>query len=125
MPGGRPDDISVAYDEATSNSDLTLLIIHAGTNDVRDTTWEELVEKYSQMIHQYMSKTNKIILSDIHPRSSVPKTFYNRAFSTNNCLKSLCTEEDIDVINCWNDFYNRPFLFKDSIQLELLVLAGY
>ena len=43
MAGGRLDDISAACDEATSDSDPdTLLIIHAGTNDVMDTRLEDL-----------------------------------------------------------------------------------
>ena len=112
-PGGRLNDISAACYEATSNSNPnTLYIIHAGTNDIMDTRSEDLLEKYRQMIQWYKSKTNKIIISGIFPRSSVPKTFYNRAFSTNNRLKSLFTEESIDFINCWDDFYNKPLLFK-------------
>ncbi|ORD93318.1 hypothetical protein ECANGB1_208 [Enterospora canceri] len=115
MPGGRLDDITAACDEATSQVNTnTLLIIHAGTNDVMNTRSEELLERYRKLIRRYKCKTNKIILSGILPRSSAPIAFFNRAFSTNNRLKSICTDEGIDFINCWDDFYNKPFLFKDD-----------
>ena len=53
------------------------------------------------------------------PRSSTPKTFYNRVFSINNRIKSIFTEEGIDFINCSDDFYNKPFLFKnDGVHLN-------
>ena len=46
-PVGRLDDISAACNEATDNFDPnTLLIIHAGTNDVMDARSEHLLEKY-------------------------------------------------------------------------------
>ena len=93
---------------------LTLLIIHAGTNDVMNTRSEELLEKYRKRIRLYKCKTNKIIRSGLLPRSSAPTAFFNRVFSTNNRLKSICTDERIDFINCWDDFYNKPFLFKDD-----------
>ena len=71
MPVGCLDNISAAFYEATSNSDHnTLLIIHAGTNDVMDTRSEELLEKYRQMIQRYKPKSNKTILRGILPQSS-------------------------------------------------------
>ena len=115
MPGGRLDDITAACDEATSQADTnTLLVIHAGTNDVMNTRSEELLERYRKLIRRYKCKTNKIIISGILPRRSAPTAFFNRAFSTNNRLKSSCKDEGIDFINCWDDFYNKSFLFKDD-----------
>ena len=46
--------------------------------------------------------------------SSALTAFYNRAFSINNRLKSNYTEEGINFINCWDKFYNKPFLFKSG-----------
>ena len=58
MPGSRLDDILAACDEATSNSDhKILLVIHACTNDVKDTRSKELLEKYRRMIQQCKSKS--------------------------------------------------------------------
>ena len=91
MPEGRLNDITAAYDEATSQVDTnTLLIIHAGTNGVMNTRSEELLEKYRKLIRQYKCKTNKIILSGILPRSNAPTAFFNRAFSTNLSIKFAC-----------------------------------
>ena len=115
MPGSRLGDITAACDEATSMVDNnTVLIIHAGTNDVMNTRSEEGLDKYRKMIRWYKCKSNKIILSEILLQSSGPTAFYNRAFSTNNHLKSICTGESIDFINYSDDFYNKSFLFKDN-----------
>ena len=104
-------------------------IIHAGMNDVMNIRLEELLVKYRRTI-LYKGKSNKLILSGILPRNSALTVFFNRSFSTNNCLKSICTEESIDFINCWDELYNnKPFLSRTmacaSIQLRQLVLTGY
>ena len=64
-------------------------------------------------------------VSGVLPRSREPTVFYNRSFSINNrLLKSICTEEGIDFINCWDDFYNKSFLFKNAgLHLDLVGAA--
>ncbi|XP_063875049.1 uncharacterized protein LOC135108204 [Scylla paramamosain] len=115
MPGGRLDDITVACDDATSGAENNaLFIILAGTNDVENTRSEELMEKYKRMLHRYKIKSQNIIISGILPRTRAPTIFYDRAFSTNSCLRSLCTDESVDYENLWADFYNKPFLFQDD-----------
>ena len=37
-----------------------------------------------------------------------------RAFSTNNRPKSIFTKGGINFINCWDNFYNKPLLFKNN-----------
>ena len=64
MPSCSLDNNTAGCVEATSMSDPnTLLIIHAGTNDVMDTRYKELQQKCKRMIQQYKSKPNKINLS--------------------------------------------------------------
>ena len=102
------------------------LIIHVGANDIIDTRPEELLKKYRRMIQWYKSKSNKIIVLGILPRNSAPKTLYYRTFSNNYRPKSLCKDEGIDFINCWDDFYNKPFLFKDDgLHLNPVRVAGF
>jgi len=49
--GARLDDITAAFEDVTSDADHNVLfIIHAGTNDVKSTRSEELLEKYRLMI---------------------------------------------------------------------------
>lgn len=122
MPGARLDDITAACEEATSNSDAnSLFILHAGTNDVKNTRSEELLEKYKKMIQTYKNKTNStnIIISGILPRIQATDTFYSKAFSTNNRLKTLCSQEGVEFINMWDDFFDRPDLFwRDGLHLS-------
>ena len=120
MPGGRLDDITAACDEAAAGStNDTLFIIHAGTNDVLHTRSEELMEKYKRMIQTFRNKTNNIVISGILPRIQAPDSFYSKAFSTNNRLKQLCSQEGVDFINMWDDFYNQRDLFLgDGLHLN-------
>ena len=115
MPGGRLDDITAACDEAVRGAeDNALFVLHAGTNDVLSTRSEELMEKYKRMIQRYKNKSHNIIISGILPRTKAPTVFYDRAFSINSRLRSLCTEEEVDYVNLWDDFYNKPFLFQED-----------
>ena len=115
MPGGRLDDITAVCDEAVCGvEDNALFVLHAGTNDVLSTRSEELMEKYKRMIQRYKNKSHNIIVSGILPRTKAPTVFYDRAFSINSRLRSLCTEEKVDYVNLWDDFYNKPLLFQED-----------
>ena len=129
MPGGRINDITAASEEATADSDNnTLFIVHAGTNDIQHTRSEELVDKYKKMIQAFRTKTNNnnLILSGILPRIKAADSFYNKAFSANNRLKTLCLQEGVEFINMWNDFYDKPELFQgDGLHLSAIGSARF
>ena len=120
MPGGRLDHITAACEEATSGStNDTLFIVHAGTNDVHHSRSEELMEKYKRMIQTYKAKTNNIVISGILPRIRATNTFYSKAFSINQRLKTLCSQENVDFISMWDDFYDKNDLFlRDGLHLN-------
>lgn len=123
MPGGRLDDITAACEEASRECDEnTLFILHAGTNDVEITRSEELMQKYKEKIESFKTKSRNIIVSGILPRRGAEREFYNRAFSTNNRLKTLCDEEGIGFVNFWNDFYDlkgkRRLFSEDGLHLN-------
>ena len=45
--------------------------------------------------------------------------FYNKAFSTNDRLKSLCSKENVEFLNLWNHFYDQRILFNhDGLHLN-------
>ena len=123
MPGGRLDDITAACEEASQECDEhTLFILHAGTNDVMSTRSEELMKKYKMMIQSFKTKSRNVIVSGILPRMGAPDKFYDRAFSTNNRLKTLCEEEGIGFVNFWNDFYDlsgkHQLFYEDGLHLS-------
>ena len=121
-PGARLDDITAVCDEVTSSSESnTLYVLHAGTNDICSTRSEELLAKYRRMIKQFKSKTNSanIIISGILPRVRTVSNFYNKAFSTNNRLRTLCAEENVHFVNFWNEFYFDTHLYgPDGVHLN-------
>ena len=120
MPGASLQDITAAIEDTTNDTtNNTLYVIHAGTNDVQRTRSEELMEKYREMIRKYKTKTSNLIISGILPRIDADTRFYNIAFSTNNRLKDLCQQENVEFLNMWDDFYNNHHLFqRDGLHLN-------
>ena len=90
-----------------------------GTNDVKNTNSEELPEKYKRLIGTLKEKRSKFIVSGILPRIGAENQFYNKAFSTNDRLKSLCSKENVEFLNLWNHFYDQRILFNhDGLHLN-------
>ena len=127
FPGARVNDIIAACDDVTTGSDEnTLLILHIGTNDVKASRSEELMEKYKRLIQKYKEKSNNIIVSGILPRMNESDTFYSKAFSTNNRLKSLCALENVKFANFWDNFYNAHHLYQfDGVHLNSVGAARF
>ena len=71
------------------------------------------------MISALKAKRSKFIVSGILPRIGAEGQFYNKAYSTNDRLKSLCSKENVEFINLWNHFYDQQILFNhDGIHLN-------
>ncbi len=87
----------------TASDDNTLLILQTGTNDMKASRSEELMEKYKRMIQRYKEKSKNIIVSGILPRMNESDAFYTKAFSTNK-LKSLCAQENVQFQNLVKNF---------------------
>ena len=102
----------------------SLYIVHVGTNDAKNTNSEELLEKYKRLISTLKEKRSKFIVTGTLPRTGAEKQFYNKAFSTNDRLKSLCSKENVEFINLWNHFYDQRSLFNhDGLHLNPIGLA--
>ena len=66
------------------------------------------------MIGPLKEKRSKFIVSGIFSRIGAEKQFYNKAFSTNDRLKSLCSKENVEFLNLWNHFYDQQILFDHN-----------
>ena len=119
-PGAKIDDITKALEDITAKEKHdSLYIVHVGTNDVKNTNSEELLEKYKRLIGTLKEKRSKFIVSGILPRIGAENQFYNKAFSTNDRLKSLCSKENVEFLNLWNHFYDQRILFNhDGLHLN-------
>ena len=119
-PGAKIDDITKALEDITEKEKHdSLYIVHVGTNDVKNTNSKELLEKYKRLIGTLKEKRSKFIVSGILPRIGAEKQFYNKAFSTNDRLKSLCSKENVEFRNFWNHFYDQQILFNhDGLHLN-------
>ena len=119
-PLPRIDDLLDALEDITAKEKHdSLYIVHVGTNDVKNTNSEELLEKYKRLIGTLKEKRSKFIVSGILPRIGAENQFYNKAFSTNDRLKSLCSKENVEFLNLWNHFCDQRILFNhDGLHLN-------
>ena len=119
-PGAKIDDITKALEDITAKEKHdSLYIVHVGTNDVQNTNSEELPEKYKRLIDTLKEKRSKFIVFGILPRIGAENQFYNKAFSTNDRLKLLCSKENVEFLNLWNHFYDQRILFNhDGLHLN-------
>ena len=67
---------------------------------LKNTNSEELLEKYKRLIGTLKEKRSKFIVSGILPCIGAENQFYNKAFSTNDRLKSLCSKENVEFLTC-------------------------
>ena len=127
MPGAGIDDVTSMMDKVTEDaSPESLFVIHAGTNDVRKTRSEELLDKYRKLIQQYKTKSRNIVISGVLPRISADDLFFSKAFSLNNRLQNLCKDHGVEFVNFWNDFYNQAGLFhSDGLHLSAVGAARF
>ena len=78
------------------------------------------------MIRQFKTKISNIVISGILPRMSANGRFYGKARTINNRLDSLCSQEGVDFVNLWDDFYNKPFLFQyDGLHLNSVGMQAW
>ena len=127
MPGAGIDDVTEMTDKVSEEATAdTLFVIHAGTNDVRKTRSEELLDKYRKLIQQYKTKSNNIMISGVLPRVAADDLFYSKAFSLNNRLRNLCKDQGVEFVDMWNDFYNRTGLYHtDGLHLSAVGAARF
>ena len=127
FPGAKIDDITTALEEIASNEkEDSVYVVHLGTNDVKTTKSEELLDKYKRLINTFKTKRNKFIVSGILPRIGGESQFYSKVFSTNNRLKSLCSQENVEFIDLWNHFYDQRMLFnRDGLHLNAVGSARF
>ena len=127
MPGAGIDDVTNMVDKVSAEATAqSLFVIHAGTNDVRKTRSEELLNKYRKLIQKYKTKSRNIMLSGVLPRLSADDLFYNKAFSLNSRLRNLCKNHGVEFVDMWNDFYNKAGLFQsDGLHLSAVGAARF
>lgn len=91
---------------------MTFFVPHGGTNDVFKTRSEELLDKHRRLIQQSKTKLPIFMISRILPRLKVANVRYNKIFTLNSCLKTLCRELNVGFFNTEDHFYGQGGLFK-------------
>ena len=124
---GKFSDWNNVSSRVTQGSVLGPILFLFGSSEVRplyignfkNTNSEELLEKYKRLIGTLKEKQSKFIVSGILPCIGAENHLYNKAFSTNDRLKSLCSKKNVEFINLWNHFYDQQILFNhDGLHLN-------
>ena len=99
FPGARIDDMK-HYAVPTLATKPNTLIVHIGTNDLRNNTPSNLLsslEDLGEMIMQYTNKNTNLIWSEIITRTDDP-TLTNKVNLVNNSLARLCETRNWGLI---------------------------
>ena len=99
FPGARIDDMK-HYAVPTLTTKPNTLIVHIGTNDLRNNTPSNLLsslEDLGEMIMQYTNKNTNLIWSEIITRTHDP-TLTNKVNLVNNSLARLCETRNWGLI---------------------------
>ena len=99
FPGARIDDMK-HYAVPTLATKPNTLIVHIGTNDLRNNTPSNLLsslEGLGEMIMQYTNKNTNLIWSEIITRTDDP-TLTNKVNLVNNSLARLCETRNWGLI---------------------------
>ena len=99
FPGARIDDMK-HYAVPTLATKSNALIVHIGTNDLRNNTPSNLLsslEDLGEMIMQYTNKNTNLIWSEIMTRTDDP-TLTNKVNLVNNSLARLCETRNWGLI---------------------------
>ena len=94
----------------------SLVIVHVGTNDIRKTRSEALLDQYKNLIGVLKTKTNNIIVSSILPRIYENDVNYSKVTYINRALKTMCYNNGVTYMDVFPHFVNQKNMFtKDGI----------
>ena len=127
IPGGGLDDVDAAIEEVANLAPPnTTYVVHIGTNDVARTRSEELLAKYKKLIQKFKDKSGNVIISGILPRWENNRQFLTDATLINHRLALLCSDENVEFVNLWDEFYyDRSLFWKDGIHLNQVGSARF
>lgn len=118
-PGARVNDIveRIEREVAYTDEDATV-IVHVGTNDVRDNRSEELLADYKRLIQRLKNSGRNCVISGILPRMGVGIEWSSRAIGINNRISFMCNREGIGFLDLWEEFQDRSLFAKDGVHLS-------
>jgi hypothetical protein len=128
MPGAKIANVKENVGAFMQDSDdETIHVLHVGTNDVMDKEHNAvLVKRFREMIKKIKEKSSKLIISAVLPRFRGSSAFCNRAYNFNSDIKIICSEEEVEFVSFWDNFYNIQNLYvPDDLHLSDVGSARY
>lgn len=116
FPGARVKDIECQLESALSESNVSTVVLHCGTNDTTLRQSEILKNHFRDISSKLKQMKKNIILSGPLPSFNRGCEKFSRLFNLNNWLSTWCKEQELVFVNNWNCFLGKPQLFaKDGL----------
>ncbi|XP_051786108.1 uncharacterized protein LOC127528850 isoform X2 [Erpetoichthys calabaricus] len=117
FPGARVRDVmrrAPTVYKKHKNRAVGSITLHAGVNDVRHKQSEILKADFAALIKDTKERTPsaRIFISGPLPLVRRSNEYYSRLLGLNNWLKGFCENQDIQFIENWDLFWERPHFFK-------------
>ena len=109
-------DIEFHLDSSLTDSNVSTVVLHCGTNDTVLRESETLKKHFRDICSKLHQLKKNIIVSGPLPSFNRGCEKFSRLFNLHNWLSVWCKEQELVFVNNWDCFCERPRLFaKDGI----------
>src|SRR4029434_11357784 len=95
-----------------SYNKISTIIVHVGTNEIRARQSEVLKADFTALLTTLMETGRRIIISGPLPTYRRGAERWSRLFNLHTWLRATCASLDIDCVNNFDLFWERPCLLK-------------
>lgn len=114
-PGARVQDIDSKIPQLLDeNPSATTIIIHVGTNDLRNNQSETLKEDFMKLMDSLLQTDRKFIASGPLPCPSFGNIKFSRVRQLHTWLKGYCCSLNIPFVDNFGTFLDHPYLFRQD-----------
>lgn len=98
---------------------ITRIIVHAGTNDTKHRASELCKSSFNLLMNVLQHCRRQVFISGPVPSLRRGDKRFSRLLSLHTWLQYRCSFYDIDYVNNFDRFWNRPYLFeRDGLHLS-------
>lgn len=113
FPGARVRDIQRRLPSILAGyTKVSTIIVHVGTNDIRARQTEVLKADFTALLTTLMDTGRRIVISGPLPTYRRGAERWSRLFNLHTWLRATCASLDIDCVNNFDLFWERPSLLK-------------
>lgn len=125
-PGANIDSLTNIVNSTNLQNRSSLVICHVGTNNLKNTRSEAILDKYHRLIQTLKTKTEHVIISGLLPRPHDDERIYSKIIYINTALRNICSRESVSYFDGFSGFIDQDDMFmSDGIHLNDLGNARF